>query len=72
MSIEDLLSTKTQQSFNEEFQFEDRVNAGSIKFNTLVGQNPVFSEIKVSYKKKKPEEKKPEEEEKKKDGEDKK
>ena len=46
------MSTKSEQSFNEEFEYEGTVNAGSIKFYTLVGENPVFSEIKTAKKKK--------------------
>lgn len=55
MSIDQFFSKNDEQKFNEEFEYNDEVNAGSVKFQTLVGTNPIFSEIKTVHKKKKKE-----------------
>lgn len=53
VEVKDLFAKNDEQSFNEEFEHNNEVNAGSLKFNTIVGSNPVFSEIKTVHKKKK-------------------
>ncbi len=53
MEIKDLLAKSEEQNFNEQFEYNDEVNAGSLKFQTIVGTNPLFSEIKTIHKKKK-------------------
>lgn len=44
--LDKLLSSTSQQAWNEEFEFNNSVNAGTLKFQTISGTNPVFSEIK--------------------------
>lgn len=53
METKELFAKTEEQSFNEEFEFNDEVNAGSLKFQTIVGINPIFSEIKTIHRKKK-------------------
>ena len=55
IDVKDLFAKNDEQSFNEEFEYNNEVNAGSLKFNTIVGSNPIFSEIKTVHKKKKKE-----------------
>ena len=50
------MDSNKEKGFNEEFEFEGKVNAGSLKFQTLTGINPQFSEVKTDHKK--PKEKK--------------
>lgn len=68
MKIDEFLNKTEEQKFNEEFEYNDEVNAGSVKFQSLVGTNPIFSEIKTVHRKKKKEDEAAKAEEKKEDG----
>lgn len=37
------MTSTSEQSFNEEFEFNEEVNAGSLKFQSITGTNPTFS-----------------------------
>ena len=65
MELKQFLDSNKEKGFNEQFEFEGTVNAGSLKFQSLTGINPQFSEIKTVHKK--PKEKKEEDKEKDKD-----
>ena len=56
IEMKNLFAKNEEQGFNEEFDHDNEVNAGSIKFQTIIGTNPIFSEIKTIHKKKKKEE----------------
>ena len=53
IEMKDLFSKEEEQGFNEEFEYNNEVNAGSIKFQTIAAANPVFSEVKTIHRKKK-------------------
>lgn len=65
MEIKEMLDQDEEKSFNEEFEDDKGVRVGSLKFQTLVGESPEFSEIKTLPRKKNKEEAKEEEGEKK-------
>jgi hypothetical protein len=48
LGMDKLLASNDEQSFNEEFFFEQKVNAGSLKFVTKTGTNPTFTEPRLS------------------------
>ena len=54
MEVSRLMSKGDEQDWNEEFDFQDNgAVAGSLKFQTIFGTNPSFSEVKIVHKKKK-------------------
>ena len=53
IEMKDLFAKEEEQGFNEEFEYNNEVNAGSIKFQTIATASPVFSEIKTIHRKKK-------------------
>lgn len=48
VSIPELLATDKEQRFSEDLKYKNEV-AGSIRFSTIKGNNPVFSELKQDY-----------------------
>ncbi len=51
MKIEDLLKVKSEKQYDEDIFYKDAI-AGTLRFQTLVGDWAKFSEIKRDYKRK--------------------
>lgn len=52
MEMKEILEADGEKSFNEEFEDDKGMNVGSLKFQTMMGENPTFSEIKTVARKK--------------------
>lgn len=51
MPLKKFLESNEEQHFSEEFVYNEVINAGTLKFHTMLGPNPVFSEIKNFHSK---------------------
>ena len=66
MEVKQLLCKSDEQDWNMEFDFQDNGSvAGSLKFQSIFGLNPKFSEIKTTHRKERKKDKEEKKDEKK-------